>query len=64
MKAFTIEVTSCRNCPYSETTPHIKSCQKKLAAGTAGLGTRIMIYDQNEFEITPSCPMYNQATEQ
>ena len=64
MKVFTIKVTSCRNCPYMSQKCYPWAECGHPAARLQGTGNCMMIYDQNEFEITPSCPMYNKAIEQ
>lgn len=52
-RTFTVTVTSCRACPYAH--KPLEFCR------LADLQKRGTAYEQNLYDITPSCPMWKEA---
>ncbi len=59
MRAFTIKVTKCEECPNKRYSPEINNF---VCGAHSGHADRI-IYKRNRDGITPSCPMYASAKE-
>lgn len=58
MRYFEVKVTGCNNCPYSEFSYGSWVCTH----GNVGIET-MKTYDENDQQLTPSCPMWNETKE-
>ena len=56
-RVFTVEVTGCKDCPYSRRVSRkFAFCNKAGMEGRAG-----EIFEENQNAITESCPMYQHS---